>query len=369
MLKTIHDRLNRLRYQEQDLIELQQLQTELLMESTPDLSYFVLIVSSCAIATFGLLSNSAAVIIGAMIIAPLMLPIRGLAFGALEGNILLFRRALTAVVTGTLLAILLACLLGKLISISSFGSEVLSRSEPTLLDLGVAIAAGSISGYAKIQPKISGSLAGTAIAVALMPPICVIGLGLSQADGFLSWGAALLYLTNLLGITLSCMLTFLLAGYTSFRRARRALIWTLTFTAVLSLPLGISFIRLVRQAQLENSLQQALLNRTITFQRLDLLHIRTNWLTTPPEVRLNVRASEPITPKQVTLLENFLAQEMGQPFTLVFVVGQVNEVRREQVNSQDNSTSTNLLGLSENFSKSRINIKPASLSSSIFVDK
>lgn len=317
------------------LIQLQQLQADLLAESTPDSSYLILIVSSCAIATFGLLANSAAVIIGAMIIAPLMLPIRGLAFGALRGNVLLFRRGLVAVAVGTGLAVALAWMLGKLVGISNFGSEVLARSEPTLLDLGIAIAAGGISGYAKVQPKISESLTGTAIAVALMPPICVVGLGLSQANWHLSQGATLLYLTNLLGITLSCMLTFLLAGYASLHHARKALIWILTFTAILLIPLGFSFARLVRQAQPEASLQQALLNRTITFRRLDLLSSTTNWLVTPPEVRLNVRAREPITPRQVTLLEEFVQHEMGQPFTLVVIVGQVEEIRREESNAQN----------------------------------
>ena len=314
-------------------MQLQQLQTELLTESTPDSSYLILIVSSCAIATFGLLANSTAVIIGAMIIAPLMLPIRGLAFGALDGNVLLFRRGLAAVAVGTLVAVVLATGLGRLIGIANFGSEVWARSEPTLLDLGIAIAAGGISGYAKVQPKISGSLAGTAIAVALMPPICVIGLGLSQANWALSQGATLLYLTNLLGITLSCMLTFLLTGYASFNRARKPLTWALALTAILIIPLGISFAQLVRQAQLEASVEQALLKRTTTFQRLDLLSSSTNWLAKPPEVRLNVRAKEPITPKQVALLEEFIEREMGQPFTLVFV-GQVEEIRREEATAQ-----------------------------------
>ncbi|MGQ9872893.1 DUF389 domain-containing protein [Leptodesmis sp.] len=149
-----------------------------------------MIISSCAIATFGLLANSAAVIIGAMIIAPLMLlPVRGIAFGALEGDVALLRRGITSIMVGTMLALGLACGLGRLVGISNFGTEVLARGEPTLLDLGVAVVAGGISGYAKVQPKISGSLAGTAIAVALMPPICVIGLGISQADWSLSWGA------------------------------------------------------------------------------------------------------------------------------------------------------------------------------------
>jgi len=70
--------------------------------------------------------------------------------------------------------------LGVLVGIPRYGSEVLSRSEPTLLEWGIAVAAGGISGYAKVEPKVSGSVAGTAIAVALMPPVCAIGLGLAH---------------------------------------------------------------------------------------------------------------------------------------------------------------------------------------------
>jgi len=303
-----------------------------LEESTLDINYLVLILGSCIIATFGLLSNSAAVIIGAMIVAPLMLPIRGLAFGAVEGNVIIFRKGLVALAVGTVLAIFLACFLGALVQIPDFGSEVLARSKPTLLDLGIAIAAGGISGYAKVQPKVSATLAGTAIAVALMPPICVIGLGLSQANWSLSLGASLLYLTNLLGITLSCMLTFLMAGYTPLHRARKAIFWALALTAILVIPLGVSFAELIEQAQLEASLKRALLNRTITFQRVELIATDTNWLTKPPEVRLIVRSSEALTPKQVQLLEAFVEKEMGQPFTLIFQVSQVEEVRRSTLN-------------------------------------
>lgn len=307
--------------------DINQIQIDLLEESTLDLNYIVLILGSCVIATFGLLSNSAAVIIGAMIVAPLMLPIRGLAFGALKGNISLFRKGLTAIVVGTILAIVLAWFLGSLVRLPDFGSEVVARSKPTLLDLGIAIAAGGISGFAKVQPKVSGTLAGTAIAVALMPPICVIGLGLSHANWSLSLGASLLYLTNLLGITLSCMLTFLIAGCIPLYRARKALIWALTLTAILLIPLGVSFTELLRQAQLEVSLKRALLNRTITFQRVELIKSDTNWLTKPPEVSLTVRSSEALTPKQVQLLEAFVEKEMGQKFTLIFQVSQVEEVR------------------------------------------
>jgi uncharacterized hydrophobic protein (TIGR00271 family) len=311
-----------------DPIKLEQLKTELLEESTLNPIYIILIVGSCVIATLGLLSNSAAVIIGAMIVAPLILPIRGLAFGALEGDLMLFRQGLISVAMGTLLAVILAWFLSSLAGISTFGNEILARSKPTLLDLGIAIAAGSISGYAKVQPKISGSLAGTAIAVALMPPICVIGLGLAHGNGLLSLGALLLYLTNLLGITLSCMVAFLLTGYTPFTQARRALTLAAILTSVLLIPLSASFFDLVRQTRLEESLRQELLNRTITFQRVDLVKTETNWFVNPPEVRLTVRSRESITPKQVELLEVFVEKLIGQPFTLIFEVSQVAEVRR-----------------------------------------
>ncbi len=341
----IRDRFRNFRRYKLELIQVEQLKTELLEESTPNLTYLILIVSSCAIATFGLLTNSAAVIIGAMIIAPLMLPIRGLAFGALAGNVRLFRLGLIAVVIGTLLAVAIASSLGLLVGISDFGSEVLSRSKPTLLDLGIAVVAGVISGYAKLQPKISTSLAGTAIAVALMPPVCVIGLGLSQANWALSQGATLLYLTNLLGITLACMLTFLAIGYSPLKTARTPLIWALTLTGALLIPLSVSFSQLVRQARLESSLKKALVNRTLTFQRLNLVKSDTNWLTKPPQVRLSVRAKEPISPKQVRLLEAFLAKEMGQSFKLIFEVSQVEEVIGDPTTSnsmpRNNSTKSN----------------------------
>lgn len=329
MLDYLRDRIKSLQRSRVEPDKLKQLHADLSDESLLNASYLILTVSSCAIATLGLLTNSAAVIIGAMLIAPLMLPIRGLAYGALQGNIALFRQGVAAIAVGTFLSIAIAYSIGILVRIPAYGSEVLARSAPNLLDLGIAVAAGSMSGYAKVDPKVSASLAGTAIAVALMPPVSVIGLGLAQANSALSLGAALLYITNLLGITLSCMFIFLLAGYTSFRRARKALIWTMASTALLLIPLGISFARLAQQARLEASLQQALLNRTVTFQRLELLASETNWLADPPEVRLNVRAKAPVTPRQVALLEEFVAQQTGRDFVLIFEVGQVEEVRRE----------------------------------------
>lgn len=305
---------------------------DLWTEAQIDLPYLALIVSSCAIATFGLVANSAAVIIGAMIIAPLMLPIRSLAFGGLIGSWRLIRQSLLAIAVGTLIALALSWGLGALMGISQFGSEIQGRSQPNLLDLGVAITAGAIGGYAKIESKISGSLAGTAIAVALMPPVCTIGLGLSQGEWLLSWGATLLYLTNLLGITLACLVVFFLAGYSNFHRARRALFLTSLLTVMLLIPLGYSFSSLVNQTRLERLLTQELLKRTITFQSYtQLLETSVNWLSQPPSVRLIVRSAKPITPKQVRLLQEFISNAMGQPFNLSIQLSKVDEIQPETI--------------------------------------
>ncbi len=310
-----------------ELEQLRQIQQDLCAESQLDTPYLVLVVGSCVIATLGLLSNSAAVIIGAMIVAPLMMPIRGLAFGALMGDVALFRRALLSLAVGAGLAVLLSWVLGVVAGLPAFGSEILARSTPNLLDLGIAIAAGGICGYALVEPKVSGTLAGTAIAVALMPPVCVVGLGLSQGNWVLSWGALLLFLTNLLGIALACMVAFVLTGHAHWTKARGVLAVATFLTSLLVIPLGVSFVQLTRQNRLEANLRQALLSGTITFQRVELIRSRTNWQIHPPETRLTVRAEEPVTPRQVKLLEEFLERHMGQKFTLVFDVNPIQEVR------------------------------------------
>ncbi|XFA73515.1 DUF389 domain-containing protein [Thermosynechococcaceae cyanobacterium Okahandja] len=303
---------------------------QLYNESHINIPYLVLIISSCAIATFGLLANSAAVIIGAMIIAPLMLPIRGLALAALIGDIKMFREATLALTVGSVMAIAMSWLIGVSVGLEVYGSEIMARSQPNLLDLGIAVTAGAISAYAIAEPRVSNTLAGTAIAVALMPPVCTIGLGLAQLNTSLSVGATLLYLTNLLGITLACMVVFVLVGYIPLHQGRRALTIAFALTGLLVIPLAVSFSRLVEQARLQQQVRQALLRGTLTFQRLDLLGMETSWVSDPPVVRLNVRAQEPVTPRQVELLEAFISERMSRPFKLVLQVSNVEEVTAEE---------------------------------------
>jgi uncharacterized membrane protein len=116
--------------------------------SMPSYAFFVLLICSAAIATFGLLANSAAVIIGAMIIAPLMNPIISLSYGIMAGRLVLSIRSILAIVMGTLLTIGLAFVFTEAIGWKLAGSEIIGRMKPSLLDLGVAVAAGTAAAFA-----------------------------------------------------------------------------------------------------------------------------------------------------------------------------------------------------------------------------
>ncbi|WP_084669104.1 DUF389 domain-containing protein [Spirulina major] len=316
------------------------LHRELTVEATWSTNFVVLIISSCAIATFGLISNSTAVIIGAMLIAPLMLPLRAFAFAALEGDLDLLKRSLFSIVGGTLLSVGLAMVIGLVTPIPSFGSEFQARVQPSLVDLGIALAAGGISGFAKVRDSISDALAGTAIAVALMPPICVVGLSIAKAFDtpsfwVFSQQAMLLYLTNLLGIVLACMLVFILAGYAE---VSHSITWAMISVALLFIPLGANFISQIRQARVEDYIRTLVVRNTVTIGQQDvtLVDTRIDWGAKIPIVYLNVQVSsnvvEGITAKQVQEVQRFISQQVGRPLKLVIFVSRGQTVTEDGVN-------------------------------------
>jgi uncharacterized membrane protein len=145
-----------------------------------------------------------------------------------------------------------------------------------------------------------------------------------------SWGAFLLYLTNLLGITLACMLVFIWGGYyLEGSKLGRALGWILALTGILIVPLFLSLSALLTKAAVQATLKEKLLRETITVgQQVDLIKpIEVDWNKQPPEVYLSVRAKTPVTPKQVGEVEDYFYRKLGRRFSLVFQVSQVQEIR------------------------------------------
>ncbi|WP_084104782.1 DUF389 domain-containing protein [Demequina sp. NBRC 110056] len=179
-------------------------------------AWWVMLGLSVAIATYAVLADSTAVVIGAMLVAPLMVPILGLAGAIVNGWT---RRAVESsllVAFGTGVAILLALALSQWAPTAvqlDVNSQVTSRVTPTLLDMLIAIAAGAAGAFATIDKRVSSSIAGVAIAVALVPPLAVVGITLGAGRGDDAAGAFLLFLTNFVSIVLSAAVVFVLGGF------------------------------------------------------------------------------------------------------------------------------------------------------------
>jgi uncharacterized hydrophobic protein (TIGR00271 family) len=203
--------------------------------------YIVLMVLSAVVATFGLFLSSAAVIIGAMLLAPLMGPILSLSMSLLHQDRALLGRALITIAIGVALALGAAAFIDFLIPIQRTTAEIAARLHPNLLDLGVAIAAGIAGAYAHARESVANSLPGVAIAVALVPPLCVSGIGIGWMDMQVISGALLLFTTNLVGLTLAAALTFLVLGYAPILRARQGLFVSLALMVAIAVPLSFSF--------------------------------------------------------------------------------------------------------------------------------
>ena len=223
--------------------------------SRPTLGFFLLLICSAVIATLGLISNSTAVVIGAMIVAPLMDPILSLAFGLAISDGRLVKRSAITVIIGVLTVIGTATLFGWILDASEVNREIYSRTAPNLIDLGIAVAAAIAGSFTLTRDRLSNSIAGVAIAVALVPPLCVCGIGLSMGSEVIavfgrgsvaglsnqiSEGSFLLFLANLIGITVASLMVFLLQRYGSIRRSWRNLLVWLGLLGLLCIPLASS---------------------------------------------------------------------------------------------------------------------------------
>jgi uncharacterized hydrophobic protein (TIGR00271 family) len=241
----------------------EQIATEMKSASFPTISFFVLLAVASAIATFGLLANSAPAIIGAMIIAPLMTPIMGLSYGVVQANWRQVMRSAITVFLGVVVVMGISFLSARFIEIKVTGTEMLSRAFPSLLDLGVAMAAGAAGAFSLSRESIRNSLAGVAISVSLVPPLAAAGIGLAlgrkaTADVGLSFrevglfsggtdiavGASVLFLTNLAAIVVVAGAVMTIQGYASWKRGIFGLVGVIAASIVLVQPLGEEFHKL-----------------------------------------------------------------------------------------------------------------------------
>ena len=216
--------------------------------------FAALMTMSVLIAVMGLLADSTAVVIGAMLVAPLMGPVLGSAAALVIGEPRQFLRQLAVMTIGSAGAIGLAAGTSLVFpgSMDPLPAEIVARTSPNLLDLGIALAAGAAGAYAQIRRAAADAITGVAVAVALVPPLAVVGITLEIGEYTMSVGALMLFLANVAGIIMSAAITFLLCGVAASRRvpARAGLVvgglrWAALIVIVMILPLHITRARVL----------------------------------------------------------------------------------------------------------------------------
>jgi uncharacterized hydrophobic protein (TIGR00271 family) len=177
--------------------------------------YWIQLFLAMGIATLGLVLDSTAVVIGAMLVSPLMGPIVELGMGFAVGSSLLVLRAAMRVLLSVVLVVSGAALLVVALPFHEITTEIATRVAPTALDLMVAMFCALTAAYTTVRPgsDTTAAAAGTAIGIALVPPLCTIGFGIGTGDGTVAAGAALLFTANLSAILLLAVLAFLLLGF------------------------------------------------------------------------------------------------------------------------------------------------------------
>lgn len=305
---------------------------QLAQASSPGFDFFLLIILSCSIATFGLLVNSTAVIIGAMLVAPLMSPILGLSLASVAGEQRVFRHAALALIEGSLLAVLFSAALAWLGHALPFGaleelpSEVLARTRPTPFDLGIALAGGAAAAYALAQPHLSAALPGVAIATALMPPLCTVGIGLAVGSPVTTLGALLLFLANFAAIWFAGIVVFAALGfrplYLDLREngPPRSLYVSATLVLLVTVPLVALTLRFVKETRLEQEVHAAVAAELAALPDSQLVEVNTLSQDGTLRLHITIRSSRQPTHRQVVDLQTAIATRLQRPTALQLVV-------------------------------------------------
>lgn len=277
--------------------------------STP---FMVMMILSTLIATFGLFANSSPVIIGAMILAPVIAPIVSFSMGMVRYEVSMLKESFITITAGTLVSLVIAAGVSIIIPLKVLTPEIEARLSPTLLDMGIAISSGIAAAYAHANEGIAKSLAGVAIAVALVPPLAVAGIGIGWWDWEVFSGAILLYATNLAGIILFGGLTFLLLGFAPFKRAKMGLVYTLIIVILVAVPLSLSFERIMQEANITRSLEGA------TIENVVLRDVRIRF-GSPMVVSLRLVGSEAIEPERIQAIKREIQERIDEPVILEVV--------------------------------------------------
>lgn len=289
----------------------------------PSKMYFVMNILSAIIASYGLVTNSAAVVIGAMLVAMMLGPITGVALAIIDHRMPLLRKSLITVFLGISLVVLVGFIVGWLHKDQPLTVEILSRTQPTSMDLMIALAGGTAGAYAMVSPHLSVAVVGVAVATALVPPLAASGILFANGEMQMGLGALLLALTNIIAIQFTNALVLWLLG---FRRLvdddyKSSTYWTfLRRNAVTLLLLGVlgTYLTINLQTNAKQQGFESSVKETINSYFSDKGNVLTNTQfdkdTSHQVVRAVIRSETTPTFYDVRQIEAIISKDMAEHF-------------------------------------------------------
>jgi len=285
-------------------------------------TYILLMILSTLLATLGLFLNSPSVVIGAMVLAPLMSPIISFSMGLLRSNSDLSQRSFFTLFTGIFIALSLSAAIAALLPFQELTNEIQGRLHPSTLDLLVAVLSGIAGAFANARENIAKSLPGVAIAVALVPPLCVSGIGIGWWNFEVFFGAMLLFLTNLTGIIMAAGLSFMVIGFAPFSRAKKGILLSVFMVSIISIPLFFSFFNMQERAVIKKQLLREKYN--IAGHVYQLKNVKVG-LGNPINISSDLMSTQILDRELLMKFEQHLSKQVGRAVTVDFSIRLVTD--------------------------------------------
>ena len=291
-----------------------------------NIDFMMMICLSTAIASLGLIQNSTAVVIGAMVVAPLMTPLIGAGLALVQGNTIFFRDSIKAMGFGIGASLLISLILGFIVPMEQLTPELLARGGPTIIDLGVAFLSGAAAAYAVARPSLLGALAGVAIAAALVPPLATVGISFAEGVWGVTEGAAILFATNLVAIILGAAFIYRRLGIQGSRLGkglplwgRRTVLFLCLLVVILTAPLGYRLAQQLREGQtrpytfpVSLSMRQAIKERVHQEYGVTFISAVRFGFKRDTDIAILLSSANPVSVNLIADLKQRVNDEMGE---------------------------------------------------------
>ncbi len=270
------------------------------------------LICSIFLASIGLNANSTAVVIGAMLIAPLMGPVLGVGVSLALNDVETLRRSMVNFLVMVLLSVATATLFFAVFPLREESSELLARVSPDIRDVLIAFFGGLALIIARTKKgTIASVIFGVAIATALMPPLCTVGYGLAQANIAYALGALYLFTINAIFIALAAylvvkLLRFPMTQYANAKKRKRTSRLATLLAILMMIPAGFTFVEVLQKSQFETAASSFLEQELMGLPHSDYLKqtARIEYGKDSSKVVINTFGMDPIAPEVVALLQN-----------------------------------------------------------------